>query len=289
MANAALTDFLTERIALIETALAERLPSVETEPRDVHAAMHYAVMGGGKRLRPILAMAVAELGGTEAITVLDAACAIEFVHTASLILDDLPAMDNADARRGQPSTHRVYGEATSILAALALLAEAYALIANNAKDLLTADGVADVIETLSRTIGTKGLVSGQHTDLTLNRHTASLELLDKAYHQKAAVLFQAAIAIPAKLAGLDEQKQAALEEFATRIGVAFQIGDDLLDAEQGASADSPKSTFSTFLGDEGARVRIKELISEATNALEVFGDRGMHLRAMAEYVATRTR
>ncbi|MDZ4858385.1 MAG: polyprenyl synthetase family protein [Candidatus Hydrogenedentes bacterium] len=287
MADAALMESLIELKALIESALLERLPSADSEPRDIHAAMHYAVMSGGKRLRPTLALAVAELGNAGPHQVLDAACAIEFVHTASLILDDLPAMDNADFRRSQPSVHVVYGEATAILAALALLAEAYALTARNAKELMSAEGVADVIETLSRTIGTAGLIRGQHVDLTSTASEVSPEILDETYRQKAAVLFQAAIAIPAKLIGMDEQQQAALEVYATQIGVAFQITDDIIDGEHGTAEDAHKCTFNTILGEAGARRKASELVFNATGALQIFGDRGTQLRMIAEYVATR--
>ncbi|HRI87282.1 MAG TPA: polyprenyl synthetase family protein, partial [Candidatus Hydrogenedentes bacterium] len=253
MPDVAVLATLLERKIFIESALEQRLPSVDAEPREVHAAMHYAVMNGGKRIRPVIALATAELGGLDPDQILDAACAIEFVHTASLILDDLPSMDDSDSRRDQPATHRVYGEATATLAALALLAEAYALTAKNAAKLLPAQGVADIISVLSNTIGTAGLIHGQHVDLTTSSTAATLEALEETYRQKAAVLFQAAIAVPALLSNMNPQQCAALESYATDLGVAFQITDDLIDAREESAGDAPKVTFSTFLGEDGAK------------------------------------
>ncbi|HRK35801.1 MAG TPA: polyprenyl synthetase family protein [Candidatus Hydrogenedentes bacterium] len=288
MPDVAVLATLLERKIFIESALEQRLPSVDAEPREVHAAMHYAVMNGGKRIRPVIALATAELGGLDPDQILDAACAIEFVHTASLILDDLPSMDDSDSRRDQPATHRVYGEATATLAALALLAEAYALTAKNAAKLLPAQGVADIISVLSNTIGTAGLIHGQHVDLTTSSTAATLEALEETYRQKAAVLFQAAIAVPALLSNMNPQQCAALESYATDLGVAFQITDDLIDAREESAGDAPKVTFSTFLGEDGAKEKIAALVAGASRALTIFGEDAVQLRVMAEYVSTRT-
>jgi geranylgeranyl diphosphate synthase type II len=288
MPSAVIAEYLTERKSLVETALAERLPSASVEPRNVHAAMRYAVLGEGKRLRPILALAVGEMGGVDAKKMLDAACAIEFVHAASLILDDLPAMDNADTRRDQPATHRAFNEATAILAALALLSEAYALVAKNAAAYLDAAGVSKVVDALSNTIGTSGLIHGQHIDLTLERDAHTLDRLREIYQQKAAVLFYAAIAIPADIARLERSQVLALEQYASLIGVAFQITDDIIDAHHLHSDGEQKVTFATIAGEERARETACELVAASIKSLAPFGERAEPLRALAEYVASRT-
>lgn len=288
MIAAELAEYLIERKTLVDAALAERLPSEEVEPRNVHAAMRYAVLSGGKRLRPVLALAIAEIGGLKPEQTLDAACAIEFVHAASLILDDLPAMDNSDMRRDQPATHRKFDEATAILAALALISDAYALVSKNAAAQLDANGVSAVVSTLSNTIGTAGLIQGQHVDLTLARDAHTLEALESIYRTKAAVLFHAAVAIPAALAKLDATQCHALETYATNVGIAFQITDDIIDAHHLHSDGEQKVTFVTFAGEDGARQKAFELVETAVEVLERFGERGAPLRGLAEYVASRT-
>ncbi|MBM3290323.1 MAG: polyprenyl synthetase family protein, partial [Candidatus Hydrogenedentes bacterium] len=268
MLSAAIAEYLVERNALVEAALAERLPSGTVEPRRVHAAMRYAVLGGGKRVRPVLVLAVGEIGGLAPAQVLDAACAIEFVHAASLVLDDLPAMDNSDLRRDQPAVHRAYDEATAVLASLALLSDAYGLAARNAAAFLDSAGVASVVATLSNTIGTSGLVHGQHIDLTLERDAHTPERLDEIHLQKAGTLFRAAIAVPAQIARLERGQVLALERYASNIGVAFQIIDDIIDAHHLHSDGERKVTFVTFMGEDGARRRADELVASAVESLD---------------------
>ncbi|NUM53177.1 MAG: polyprenyl synthetase family protein [Candidatus Hydrogenedentes bacterium] len=288
MPSAALAEYLVERKSLVESALGERLPPEHVEPRNVHAAMRYAVLGGGKRLRPLIALAVADIGGLEPGQMLDAACAIEFVHTASLILDDLPAMDNSDTRRDQPATHRKFDEATAILASLALLSEAYALAARNAAEFLESEGVAAVVDTLAAMVGTSGLILGQHTDLTLEREAHTLERLRDIHLKKAGALFFAAISVPAQIARLSREQITDLEQYASLVGVAFQITDDIIDAHHLHSDGEQKVTFATIAGEERAREIVLQMVSKACMALDRFGERGAPLRALAEYVASRT-
>ena len=288
MPEVALLEYLLARKNLIEAALAQRLPSEETEPRNVHSAMRYATLNGGKRLRPVLATAVAEIGGLKADQILDAACAIEFVHTASLILDDLPAMDNSDLRRDKPATHRQFDEATAILASLALLADAYALVAKNAAALLPSDEVSAVVQILSDTIGTAGLIQGQHIDLTLAREAHTLVRLEEIYRHKAAVLFNAAIAIPARLARLTRAQCDGLSVYAMNLGVAFQVTDDIIDAHHLHSDGEQKVTFATLMGEDAARQKASLLVADAVDALASLGEAAEPLRMMAAYVATRS-
>ena len=287
MSDFDLVGYLTERKLLIDRALDERLPSASVEPCRVHEAMRYATLSGGKRLRPILALAVADLDGAPPERILDSACAIELVHAASLILDDLPAMDNAETRRGQPTTHMLYSEAPALPASGGLLALAFDLVARNAALSDNPDAATSAIQLLASVIGTQGAIQGQHADLAHSGEPVSLASLEDSYRQKASALFVGGLAIPACLLGMSESQREALAGFGTDLGLAFQITDDLLDA--GAHGEGPqKTTLVTFLGEEGTRNRVSDLVASAETCLAIFGDGAEPLRMMARYVATRT-
>ncbi|HNZ18851.1 MAG TPA: polyprenyl synthetase family protein [Candidatus Hydrogenedentes bacterium] len=284
MAGFDLATYLGERKTFIERQLDRILPAEAEEPREVSAAMRYGTLRGGKRLRPLMALVVAEINGFEQADVSDAACAIELVHAASLILDDLPSMDDARTRRGQPCTHLVFGESTAVLAAMDLIAIAYRLVADNADR--RGRPAAPVIAQLSNAIGHDGIVRGQHADLAVRRKRATLDQLTEIYTHKAAALFLAAVRIPASILDIDSNKLQALEAYALNLGLAFQITDDLLDAGH-APEDAGRTTFSTHLGIAGAETRVRELVANATAALSVFGDEAVALKALAEYVGIR--
>ena len=284
MATFDLANYIESRKARIDTQLERILPPSGTEPRDVSAAMRHGALSGGKRLRPMMALMVAEIRGFKHETVMDAACAVELVHAASLILDDLPSMDNARIRRGHPCTHVLYGESTAILAAMDFIAVAYRLAAENAERHECP--AAPIIRQLSRAIGHEGIVRGQHADLALTSKRASLEQLTDIYAHKAAALFLAAVRIPARILGMDAQTTRALERYAKNLGLAFQITDDLLDAGH-APEDVGRSTFVTLLGKTGAERKARQLVEEATDALDILGPEAMVLKALAEYVGTR--
>lgn len=279
--------YLRERKALIEQALAARLPDGEREPRRIHQAMRYATLDGGKRLRPLMVMVAAELGGVAGEEVLDAACAMEFVHTASLILDDLPSMDNALSRRSRPCTHVAFDEATAVLASLALIGNAFELVAANASALEHPERAAPAVTCLAQAIGSAGIIHGQHADLNLSGGSATLEELEQAYGHKAGALFVASMEISASLVDMADHQRAALHTYAMRMGLAFQITDDLLDAS-GKPEDRGKTTFSTHLGVAGARQKACELAEDAVHALEWFDERAEPLRYIANFVTTRT-
>ncbi len=282
-----LTEYLSTRKDMVEKALEERLLPADKEPKGVHEAMRYATLDGGKRLRPIVALAVADIAGTAPENLLDAACAVEFVHTASLILDDLPAMDDAPHRRGKPCTHHKFGEATSILAAFGLISSAFHLVTRNAECLCGTDATAEVVQILSEVLGTEGIIHGQHIDLNMADLNPSLEELEQIYIQKASALFLASIAIPGRLAGLSDEDVKRLEQYALSLGLAFQITDDLIDA--GAPDENEaKATFSTHLGVDGAKAKARGLIEEAIGHLAPFDERAEPLRLLAAYVGTRT-
>lgn len=279
-----LASYIQERKAFLDKELDRILPGENCEPRAVSAAMRYGTLGGGKRLRPLMALVVAEVNGYERAAISETACAIELVHAASLILDDLPSMDNARMRRGQRCTHVVYGESTAILAAMDQIAIAYRLVAANAEQHQCA--VAPVITELSNAIGHKGIVGGQYADLSLGSQSASLEQLTEIYAHKAAALFVAAVRIPASILGIDKGKSRALECYAENLGLAFQITDDVLDADH-APEDAGRSTFVTHLGEAGARKKVAKLVNNANAALEPFGSEATVLKALAEHVGKR--
>ncbi|MFP4499552.1 MAG: polyprenyl synthetase family protein [Candidatus Hydrogenedentota bacterium] len=282
MASLDLAEYLGHHRASVDDAVASRLPAADREPRLVHEAMRYVTLSGGKRLRPIVSLAVAQLAGRAPAHLLDAACAVELVHTSSLILDDLPCMDDAQERRGQPCIHVKYGRATALLAAMALLSRAFELVAANAA-AVRPESAAEVVSMLSKAVGSEGLVHGQHLDL---QHTDAEPTLDGLIHihaLKAGALFLAAVQIPACLAGLSGRETSALAEYARGVGLAFQIIDDLHDAAS-SREDAGKGTYAQLLGERGARDRANALLSQAVQALAPFGEAGEPLRLLAEHL-----
>lgn len=266
----------------VEAALNACLPPAAEEPRRVHEAMRYAALGGGKRLRPLLLLGVCDLAAAEWNQGLDAACAIELSHAASLILDDLPCMDDAQQRRGRACTHIQYGEATAILAAIGMLARAFELLARNAQAVRPACA-AEALGALAAAVGTRGLVCGQHIDLALTGCKLSLNELEREHRLKAGVLFLAAVRIPALLLNLQSGVVQGLEDYARNLGLAFQVVDDLLDA-RAPREDAGKTTFETHLGASGACARVHVLLDQAVDALRPLGGDVSILRRIAEYV-----
>jgi geranylgeranyl pyrophosphate synthase len=287
MSQVALAEYLEQRKALVDAALDARLPRSEMPPQRIHEAMRYAALSEGKRLRPVLVLAVSDLAGTPPEHVLDAACAVEFVHAASLVLDDLPSMDNAVLRRECPCTHIKYGEATAILAAMGLIALAFDLVAQNAETCGRGGAASPAVRHLAHAVGSGGLVAGQHADLDSTDRTASLDELEYTHQQKAGALFLASVQVPAYLVGLHPDEIHVLESYAGFMGLAFQITDDVLDSHC-EHEDLGKNTFASHLGVDGARSKVADLIASATSALELFGNRAETLRDLAEHVRTRT-
>ncbi len=276
------TDFcvyVDERRALIDSALAGFVPPDTQEPRLVHAAMRHAVLSNGKRLRPILSLAASDLAELPRERAMPCACAVELIHTASLILDDLPCMDNALERRGRPCVHVAFGEATALLAVMGLVALAFELAAR--------EGNQEIAACLARSMGTSGLVAGQQADLALTGNGVSLDAIEQVDNRKSGALFIAAVHVPAILAGMGHSDTDAIEVYARNLGLAFQITDDLLDANAGHE-DAGKDTFVSQLGVDGAHNRVKELIAVATGALERWDARAEPLRMMADYVGARS-
>jgi geranylgeranyl diphosphate synthase type II len=292
---------LSSRLARSAAAVEERLPALlprrGERPERVVEAMHYALTAPGKRLRPVLTLQVAEMLGEDRPEVLDLACAVEMVHACSLVLDDLPAMDDARLRRGRQATHRVFGEDVAILAAFALFNRAYALVCEAGMRLSPRRySVADLAHHLARAIGTEGLTGGQALDLESRDEDLDLERLEYIHSHKTGALFIAAAELGAMAAGARRRDLDAVALYAKNLGLAFQIGDDLLDVlgrpevtGKDSQQDTHKVTFVKLLGVDGARALIEELLDFAIAALEPLGKKAEPLRSLAGYVRVRER
>jgi geranylgeranyl diphosphate synthase type II len=293
-----LHDYLRERAALVEAALDRYLPGEDLLPAVLHQAMRYSVFAGGKRLRPTLVLAACEAVGGAPERVLHAACALEMIHTYSLIHDDLPAMDDDDFRRGRPTNHKVYGEANAILAGDALLTEAFRLLAdpaaNRDRDLAV---VLRVIETVARCAGSQGMVGGQVVDMEAEGKPIDYATLQYIHTRKTGALFLASIQAGAWLGGGSDDQLAALTRYGETAGLAFQIADDILDIigdkvvlgkDVGSDQARGKATYPALLGLSEARRRAEELRDLALTALEPLGTRAEPLRALARYIVDRT-
>ncbi len=281
--------------ARVEGRLPALLPSAAERPEEVHRAMAYALTGKGKRVRPVLALAVAEMFGRSPAPVVDLACAVEMVHACSLILDDLPAMDDAALRRGRPTVHRAFGEAVALLAALALLNRAYALAAASAQRLAPSRYTGeDILHHLAAAIGSHGLIGGQALDLEAPPDARDLDRLEYIHSHKTGALFMAAAELGAMAADARRRDLETVSRYAKNLGLAFQISDDLLDVlgtpeETGKDTgkDAGKVTFVKLLGVEGAQTLADELLGFAVASLEPLGKKADPLRELAAFVSRR--
>lgn len=282
-----LPGFFSTHQPVIARALEAFVPAAAGAP--VVDAMRYTLLAPSKRVRAVLVLLSAELCGSSA-KAMPAACAVEAIHAASLILDDLPCMDDAPLRRGRPSAHVEFGEAVAVLAAFGLLNDAYGHLARSYDSAL-----ASRITTLyADAVGLDGLVAGQAEDVLAIDHTLSFETLERIHRRKTGVLFSAAATAGALSAGGSADDVAALTAYAKNLGLAFQIVDDLLDVTgtpeetgKAVKSDARKTTFVSFSGVEGARELALELCRTATRALAPFGRRAAHLGELADFVAAR--
>jgi len=288
--------YLTERRALVDAALERVLPPEDAPPPTVHRAMRYSVMAGGKRLRPILVIAGAEAVGGAAAEVMPTACALELIHTYSLIHDDLPAMDDDDYRRGRLTSHKVFGEAIAILAGDALLTLAFRLVADNASSVKDPRAVADAVAEIADAAGTAGMVGGQVVDIESEGKPVSAGTLEYIHLHKTAALIRASLRAGARLAGGDAAAVAAISEAGRDLGLAFQIVDDILDVEgsleqlgktAGSDERKQKATYPALHGLEASRREARRLVERVKTRLAGFGERGAPLGALADYVFER--
>jgi geranylgeranyl diphosphate synthase, type II len=288
-----LATYLKQKQAAVEAALDAAVPP--GYPETIYAAMRYSLMAGGKRLRPILCLATCELmGGTDAIA-MPTACALEMVHTMSLIHDDLPAMDNDDYRRGKLTNHKVYGEDMAILAGDGLLTYAFEFIATQTQ--APADRVLKAIAHLARASGAAGLVGGQVVDLeSEGKPDVTLETLTYIHRHKTGALLESSVVTGAILAGAETGDLDRLSRFSQNIGLAFQIIDDVLDLtatqeELGKTAgkdlQAQKATYPSFWGIDESKRQAEQLIAAAKAELQPFGTQAQPLVALADYITAR--
>ncbi|HSU61931.1 MAG TPA: farnesyl diphosphate synthase [Bryobacteraceae bacterium] len=290
-----LQDYLSEQVHLIDRALNEWVPNESVEPSSIHRAMRYSLFAGGKRIRPILAMAAARSVSDSPDGVEHAACTLELVHTYSLIHDDLPALDNDDLRRGRPTCHKVFGDAMAVLAGDALLTLAFEVL-SRLRDL-SADRKIRLVEELSRSAGTVGgMIGGQVNDIEGERRRPTALLLESIHRAKTGALLCASVRMGAIYAGASEEELAALSEYGEHVGLAFQIIDDVLDVEEsseslgktaGKDEAQQKITFPAVYGLVRSREMAEEERLAAHIALRLFDDRAERLRQLADFIVYR--
>jgi farnesyl diphosphate synthase len=281
----------------VDAELAKLLGSDRDIPERLRRAMEYSVLGTGKRVRPLLAYASGELCALPEEAIDTIAAAVELVHAYSLVHDDLPAMDDDDLRRGRPTTHRQFDEATAILAGDALQALAFEILCADRALAERPERQIRVISWLARAAGPAGMVGGQALDLEAEGRRLDERQLENIHRRKTGELIRAAIMMPSELADLSGTARQDLDAFARDIGLLFQIRDDLLEVEQdtatlGKSASSDaanqKSTYPSTLGIEGARRRAAETQRRATEALQSLGDRSQALLWLSDFILTRS-
>lgn len=278
-----LQGYMRGKKELVEKALDKYLPSATTYPVSLHKAMRHSIFAGGKRIRPIIAIAVAELLGLEEEQIMPTACALEMTHTALLILDDLPCMDDATMRRHKPCCHKVYGEDIASLAAMCLILKAVEIIDN-----------LDVAKEIAKCLGSEGVGGGQAVDLESQNKKVDIDTLKYIHEHKTGALFVGAVKAACIKAKADEQKKKALLEYAEKLGLVFQIKDDLLDIEstpeelgKDTKKDEKKNTFVTHYGPKEAREMMKQYMWDAIKALSVFEGKAEILADIARFVVER--
>lgn len=291
-----LKEQLEEKINLINDNLDKFLPQEHTVPEQAHESMRYSVLAGGKRLRPVLVIAAAEAVGGNAKLVMPTACALELIHAYSLIHDDLPAMDDDDFRRGKPTNHKVYGDAIAILAGDALLTLAFELMADNVQTGAGASEVLQVIKEVSHASGSMGMVGGQVVDIKSENKEISFETLNYIHSHKTGALFKASVRAGAILSQATEKQLDALTKYAECLGLAFQITDDILDVEGdsdkigkavGSDIKKQKATYPSIFGIDQSKQMAYNSVSEAVDALAIFGEEANILRDIAKYLLNR--
>jgi geranylgeranyl diphosphate synthase type II len=288
--------YLKERAALVERALSQLVPQPSGASARLLEAMRYSLLGGGKRLRPILALAACEAVGGAPQRAIGFACAVEMIHNYSLIHDDLPCMDDDDLRHGRATSHRVYGEAMATLAGDGLLTDAFKVLARSASDGVPSVVLLQTVADLAEAAGSGGMVGGQVIDLQSEGASLSLDELKHLHAGKTGALFLASVIGGARLGGASEPQLANLNHYARALGLAFQVVDDLLDVEatteqmgkrtrkDGAAG---KATFPSLLGIDKSRQFARELEQQAHHALADFGPGAETLRAIATFVVER--
>jgi geranylgeranyl diphosphate synthase type II len=291
--------YLQEKKEKVDSALERYLPKKEECTLNLHKAIQHSLFAGGKRIRPILSIASFEAVGGKGEKILPFACALEMIHTYSLIHDDLPAIDNDDYRRGKPTCHKVFGEAIAILAGDGLLTEAFKLMTNQpAKDHPSSDGglILDLINEVAQAAGVLGMVGGQVVDIESEGKAADLPTVQYIHTHKTGAMILASVRVGAKLGGAKEEILKALTRYGENLGLAFQIVDDILNVEgeadlmgkkTGSDLSKGKATYPSVLGVEESKRRAKELVHLAVDALKPLGPEANPLSEIARFVVAR--
>lgn len=292
-----LKEFLAESQARVEKALQHWLPATTTQPQKLHQAMRYVVLGGGKRVRPVLVYATGQALGVAPERLNGPACAVELIHAYSLVHDDLPAMDDDDLRRGQPTCHKQFDEATAILTGDALQTLAFRVLCHDASMETDSATRIKMLDNLAIASGSRGMAGGQAMDLDSVGEDLSLVQLENMHIHKTGALILASVRMGYLAYPNADQKQiSALDHYAKRIGLAFQVKDDILDVEgdtatlgktQGKDQANSKPTYPALLGLEGARSLSTQLHQEALDSLSIFDDGADPLRWLADYIVAR--
>ena len=295
--NNDLKDYLSASQNRVERALEARLPSVTILPEKLHDAMHYTVLNGGKRMRPMLTYCTGKALGISPEALDGPACAVEFIHVYSLIHDDLPAMDDDDLRRGKPTCHIAYDEATAILTGDALQALAFHTLANDPTITTSSEKRIEMINTLARASGSRGMVGGQAIDLASVGKKLTLPELENMHIHKTGALIRASVQLATlAIPELDQNTTDKLDHYAKCIGLSFQVKDDILDEEsdtatlgktQGKDKDNEKPTYPALLGLDGAKQKARELHQQALDSLAAFGEEADLLRDLSLYIIQR--
>jgi geranylgeranyl diphosphate synthase type II len=289
-----LKTYLASRQKRIDRALNHFLPKENTKPATIHKAMRYSLFAGGKRLRPILCLAAAEACGGQITKALPVACAMECIHTYSLVHDDLPSMDNDDFRRGRPTCHKVFGEGIAILAGDALLTVAFEIV-SRARPTSRYD-IAIFLGEIAVAAGSQKLIAGQVADLEAEGKKVTRAELRYIHENKTAAILTSAVRLGAMSANASAGRLNAITKFGRALGLAFQIVDDILDVTQtteklgksaGKDIAAQKATYPAVIGLEKSRGEARALTREAHKALNVFGKKGEALRALASYLLER--
>ena len=290
-----LQQYLAEQVQAVDRVLDRWVPAENVEPKSIHAAMRYSLFAGGKRIRPVLAIAAAAAVCDSPDAIEDAAATLELIHTYSLIHDDLPALDNDDLRRGRPTCHKVFGEAMAILAGDALLTLAFEVLSRLAR--VSAEQKIRMVEELARAAGTVGgMIGGQVHDIEGERKWPNAMLLEAIHKAKTGALLRASVRIGGICGGASEAELAALSEYGEHIGLAFQIVDDVLDVEGSSEAlgktagkdeAQQKITFPAVYGLERSRDMAEEERRAAHLALRTFDERAERLRQIADFIVQR--
>jgi geranylgeranyl pyrophosphate synthase len=293
----AFADRISEYQARVDATLDFWLPAVETFPINLHEALRYSVFNGGKRVRPLLVYATGETLGVDKHLLDPIAAALELIHTYSLVHDDLPAMDDDDLRRGQPTTHKKYDEATAILVGDALQSLAFCVLTKDAALTAHPELTTKLVACLADAAGARGMVGGQSLDLEAEGQRIAVEALEEIFRRKTGALIRASIIMPAHCApGILAAEQQNLDRYAQLVGLAFQVKDDILDVEgdpvamgkpQGSDCRNYKSTYPSLVGMEAAKHRAQELCADAISHLSVVESQSDALIWLSEFIVSR--